>query len=267
MPELPEVETARRTLDPLVRGRRIERLEVRKPEALRSHRPAQAARILQGREIIALDRRGKALLFHLTGGWVLTFQFALWGVVLARDDGAADSATAILLHLGGGRIVEFRELQLSGLNLYPEAKLASVPFFASLGVDPLDRSITPARFRETLRGRGAIRNLLTDQARVAGIGNLWALEILYAAGLRPSHDARTITEGEWARLYRVTRSVLRRAIRAGGEPEFPDATGRKGRYRLAVYGREGKPCRRCGTTIAGGRVGGRPVAYCPKDQT
>jgi formamidopyrimidine-DNA glycosylase len=266
MPELPEVETTRRTLLPLATGRRIERFEVIKPQVLRSHTPADASRILVGRTITGLDRRGKALLWHLDGGWILTFHFALWGVVRATDQVVADSGTAAILRCERGPTVEFRELQLSGFNLYKESALGSVPFFAEMGPDPLARSLTAARFRERLMGRGAVRNLLTDQARLAGIGNLWAQEILFSAGLRPGRKAETLTGPQWEKLYRAMRSVLGRAVRAGGEPEFADVTGRPGRYRLAVYGRDGQRCRICGTTIASGRVGGRPVSYCPKCQ-
>jgi len=271
MPELPEVETARRTLEPLVVGRRIERLEVVKPRCLRSHAPAEASRILSGRRITAVDRRGKALLFSLEDGWVLAFHFALWGVVRVRDAPpggavAADAATSALLHLDGGRAVEFRELQLSGLHLYRAAELERVPFFAEMGPDALAPGLTLGQFRERLRGRGALRALLTDQSRLSGIGNMWSQEILFAAGLRPSRTAQTLDDAAWARLYRATRTVLRRAVRAGGEPEFPDATGRRGRFALAVYNRAGQPCRTCGAKIAAGRVAGRPAFYCPKCQ-
>ncbi|MDR7542923.1 MAG: DNA-formamidopyrimidine glycosylase family protein [Armatimonadota bacterium] len=271
MPELPEVDTARRTLEPLVVGRRIERLEVLRAACLRTHAPAEASRILAGRRIQAIGRRGKALVFSLDGGWVLTFHFALWGVVRVRDAlaGAApsgDAATSALLHLEGGRAVEFRELQLSGLHLYREAELKRTPFFAEMGPDALAPGLTLRQFRERLRGRGTIRSLLTDQSRLAGIGNMWSQEILFAAGLRPSRAAQTLDAAAWSRLYRATRTVLRRAVRAGGEPEFPDATGRLGRFALAVYKRAGQPCRVCGTTIAQGRVGGRPAFYCPTCQ-
>jgi formamidopyrimidine-DNA glycosylase len=266
MPELPEVETTRRTLEPLVAGRRIERFEVFKPQTLRSHTPAEASRVLAGRTITGLGRRGKALLWHLDGGWILTFHFALWGVVQVRGQVVGDAGTAAVLSCAGGPAIEFRELQLSGFSLYPESDLAAVPFFAGMGPDPLARTLTAPRFKERVRGRGAIRNLLTDQSRLAGIGNLWAQEILFVAGLRPARKAETLTDAQWTRLYRATRSVLRRAVRAGGEPEFRDVTGRLGRYRLAVYGRDGRRCRICGTKIASGRVGGRPVSYCPRCQ-
>jgi formamidopyrimidine-DNA glycosylase len=266
MPELPEVETLRRSLEPLVVGRRIASFDVARPQALRSHTPAEAAKLLAGRVVIGLSRRGKALIFRLDSAWVLTFHFALWGVVRAAETVTPDAATAAVLAFDGGPQVEFRELQLSGFNLYPASALDDVAFFAEMGPEPMDPGLTAARLREILQGRGAIRNLLTDQTRLAGIGNLWAQEILFAAGLRPGRKAETLTAPLWAELHRATRSVLRRAVRAGGEPEFANARGRKGRFRLAVYGRGGQPCRRCGTTIASARVGGRPVSYCPRCQ-
>lgn len=266
MPELPEVETARRTLEPLVVGRRIKRVEVLRPEVLRTHAPEAAARILTGRTITGLTRRGKALLFALSGGWTMTFHFSLWGTVLAAPEALSDKATAVVVGLDRGRVIEFRELQLSNLHLYPTAHLGGVTYLASLGVDPLDGSVTPGRFRELLAGRGVIRALLTDQTRLAGIGNLWANEILFGAKLRPARKAPTLSDRHWRALHRAARSVLQRAIRAGGEPEFVDAVGRKGRFRLAVYGRGGQPCRMCGATIVEARAGGRPSFHCPRCQ-
>lgn len=266
MPELPEVETARRSLEPLIVGRRIERLEVFRPPSLRSHRPAEAARLVGGRTIKGVQRRGKALLFALDGGWWLVFHFSLGGVIRVRSDFSPDAATAVALHLDDGQVIEFRELQLSTLNIYTQAELDRAPYLADLGPDPLDEAVTLPRFREALAGRGAIRPLLSDQTRLAGIGNLWSQEILFAAGIRPMRRAQTLSDREWAQLYRAMRSTLRRAVRAGGEPDFEDAAGRRGRCRLAVYGRGGQPCPRCGARIVSTRVGGRPAFYCPRCQ-
>lgn len=266
MPELPEVETARLTLAPRIVGRRITGLTVHRPETLRSHTPSAAARILFGQTFTDVARRGKALLFRLDGGWTLAFHFALWGVILVRPAPTDHVAASVTIDLDDGSRLEFRELQLSNLNLYRTADLTKVAYLSSLGPDPLDRSITPTRFRQRLTGRGAVRNLLTDQERLAGIGNLWALEILFAARMRPARTAETLTTADWGRLYRSVRSVLRRGIRAGGEPEFQDASGRKGRFPLAVYGRAGQPCRVCGTPIRTGKVGGRPAFFCPRCQ-
>lgn len=266
MPELPEVETARSTLAPLVVGRRIERIRVFRPEVLRTHTPDDAARILVGRTITNITRRGKALLFALSGEWTMTFHFSLWGTILVAPAAINDKVTAVVLGLDGDRIIEFRDLQLSNLHLHPTAELGRVQYLASLGVDPLDRSVTPARLRALLSGRGVLRNLLTDQARLAGIGNLWVNEILFAARLRPHRRVETLSDQQWKVLHRAMRSVLGRGVRAGGEPEFIDAAGRKGRSRLAVYGRGGQPCRVCGTKIVAGKVGGRPSFYCSRCQ-
>ena len=266
MPELPEVETARRTLASHVVGRRIDGIDVRRPQVFRSHTPRDAERILKGRTFTGITRRGKALLFDLGQTWTMTFHFSLWGTILALDRPINDAATAVVMTLSDRKVIEFRDLQLSNLNLFPTPRsrtwntlrrwvpIPSIPFAHRCAVSP------------ALDGRGALRNLLTDQTRLAGIGNLWALEILFAAGVRPSRKAATLRDDEWRRLYRATRNVLQRGIRAGGEPEFIDADGRKGRFRLAVYGRKGQPCRRCGRAIMSGKVGGRPSFYCPKDQ-
>jgi len=266
VPELPEVETVRRTLAPLVTGRRIVRVDVRRPQVVRSHTPNEAARILTGLTCLGVGRRGKALVFDLGPVWTMTFHFSLWGTILVVDRPIDDGATAVVLALDSGRVIEFRELQLSSLNLYSTAALGEVEYLASLGPDPLDRAVTATTFRRRLAGRGAIRNQLTDQTRLAGIGNLWALEILFAAGLRPDRKSESLRDEDWRRLYRATRNVLQRGIRAGGEPEFVDADGRKGRFRLAVYGRGGQPCPTCGRPIKAGKVGGRPSFYCAKDQ-
>jgi len=267
VPELPEVETARRTLEPLMIGRRIAHVDVRRPEALRSHTPAEASRILVGQTFTDVARRGKALLFTLDGGWTLTFHFALWGVILVKTlPLSADAHTAVTIGLHDGSGLEFRELQPSNLNLYRRADLSKVAYLASLGPDPLDASVRLPQFRELLTGRAALRNLLTDQERLSGIGNLWALEILFTARMRPTRTAQNVTTKEWQTLFRAMRAVLRRGIRAGGEPEFLDATGRAGRFRLAVYGRAGQPCWVCGTPIRSGKVGGRPTFFCPRCQ-
>ncbi len=267
MPELPEVETARRTLEPLLIGRRIAHVDVRRPEALRSHTPAEASRILVGQTFTDVTRRGKALFFALDGGWTLMFHFSLWGVVLVKTlPLSADAHTAVTIGLHDGSGLEFREFQLSNLNLYRRADLSNVAYLASLGPDPLDASVRLRQFREHLTGRGALRNLLTDQERLSGIGNLWALEILFAAGMRPTRTAQDLTTKQWQTLFRAMRGILHRGIRAGGEPEFLDATGRAGRFRLAVYGRAGQPCRVCGTPIRSGKVGGRPTFFCPRCQ-
>lgn len=261
MPELPEVETARRSLTRAVVGKTIARVSVLRPVAVRSHAPAQFARALRGTRITGVRRRGKTLRVSLDGR-VLVFHYMLWGVIRfhAKAEGPREG-TNLMLEFRDGSCLEFRDLQLSQFHLVR----AGADDEAN-AIDPLGTGTTFAVFRGALRPRGTIRNALTDQARIAGIGNLWVHEILFAARLRPMRERRTLGEGDLRTLFRKTRQVLGKAIRAGGEPDFADAFGRRGRYRLMVYGRAGQPCPRCGGKIRDGRLGGRPTFYCPSCQ-
>jgi formamidopyrimidine-DNA glycosylase len=267
MPELPEVEAARRSLQTRVVGDVIASVAVYSPTSIRTHRPAAFAKLLRGKRIRSVHRRGKTLQFALTGGWTMLCHFKLWGIVrFSRAAASPDRHTAVVLSFSDGSSLEFRELQLSELGLHRTPEIDRIEYLASLGVEPLSAAFTKARFREMLAGRGAIKALLTDQTRIAGIGNLWALEVLHAARIRPDRPASSLSPQEADVLYRTIRRVLRHAIAAGGEPEFVDAAGRKGRWRLAVYGRDGQPCPRSDGTISMTRLGGRPSFYCPHCQ-
>lgn len=267
MPELPEVESAKRSLKSVVIGKVITSVDVRQAASVRTHTPAGFARRLKGLKIVDVARRGKTLLFRLNGGWTLVFHFKLWGLIrFSRAGPSPDHQAAVVITFRDGSAVEFRELQLSELGLHRTDALDRVQHLAGLGIEPLSPAFTAERFRELLQVRGAVRSLLTDQGRIAGIGNLWAHEILYKACVLPHREARLLTEGEIKRLHRSVKQVLRGAIRAGGEPEFVDAVGRKGRWRIRVYGRGGQPCPRRDGTVRATRLGGRPSFYCPTCQ-
>ena len=263
MPELPEVEVARRSLHPTVVGKTVARVSVLRPNVLRSHTPDRFSRALRGGKIADVQRRGKTLRLHLNGR-VLVFHYMLGGIVRYHPAAVVPrEGTGLMLYFSDGSCLEFRDLQLSQFHLVradaPETK-------GEAAVEPLASTTTLARFRAALPPRGAIKNALTDQRRIAGIGNLWAHEILFAAGLNPARRTGTLRDAELRTVYRTMRQVLAKAVRAGGEPDSLDALGRRGRYRLMVYGRAGQPCRVCGTGIMGGRLGGRPTFYCPSCQ-
>ena len=242
-------------------GKTIARVSVLRPVAVRSHSPARFARALRGARIAEVRRRGKTLRISLDG-LTLIFHYMLWGVIRFHPTAVdPEEGTSLLLDFRDGSTLEFRELQLSRFHLVRAGAADE-----DNAIDPLAAGTTFAVFRAALRPRGSIRNALTDQARIAGIGNLWAHEILFAARLRPMREMRTLGEGDRRALYRKTRQVLSRAIRAGGEPDFVDVFGRRGRYRLMVYGRAGQPCLGCGGKVRDGRVGGRPTFYCPACQ-
>jgi formamidopyrimidine-DNA glycosylase len=263
VPELPEVESARRSLARTVVGKRIARVEVLRPVAVRTHSARAFSRALAGETLAGVERRGKALWFRLKR-WVLVFRYMLWGVVrFRRRAPEPDRGTTVLVTFSDGSALEFRELQLSTFHLVPAGREAEV---ADGGIEPLSPALTLAAFREALGRRGTVKDALCAQDRLAGIGNLWAHEILFEARLRPDRTVGSLTPGEVETLYRAVRETLRKAVRAGGEPDFEDALGRKGRYPLAVYGRAGQPCRVCGTAIVGTRLHGRPSFFCPSCQ-
>lgn len=267
MPELPEVEATARSLRRLLPGKSVASVDVRQATSVRTHAVGDFTRLLTGRHIERVSRRGKMLLVTLSEGWTLLVHFKLWGIVrFWKTAGVPDSQTAVLITFTDGSSLEFRELQLSELGLHQTEDLPRLKYLASLGVEPLSRTFSKSFFRSRLAARGNIRALLTDQSRIAGMGNLWALEILHAARIRPDRQVSTVTPAETDRLYRTIRHVLQRAIAAGGEPEFVDPTGRKGRWRLAVYGRGGQRCPRRDGTIRAVRLGGRPSFYCPTCQ-
>ncbi len=267
MPELPEVESARRSLRRVAPGKVIASVDVRSSTSVRTHSAAAFARVLKGRRIRRVDRRGKTLLVDLSDGWTLIFHFKLWGTVrFSRSAAVPDAQTAVVMFFEDGGSLEFRELQLSELGLHPTRTLSQVQYLGSLGVEPLSGAFTRARFGDLVAGRGTVRALLTDQERIAGIGNLWAHEILHSARIRPDRTSASLTAREVDGLFRTIRRVLQRAVRVGGEPEFVDAAGRKGHWRLAAYGRGGQRCPRGDGKIRETRLGGRPSFYCPTCQ-
>ncbi len=267
MPELPEVEVARASVEPLVAGRRITSVDLHRPTVIRRVPSRQFAAGLVGKRVKRVRRRGKALLFDLAPSWVLVFRFMLWGLLRVRSGATpADPQTAVVLHFRGGMQLEFRELQLSSLTLYRTREFSRDAFFATMGIDPLAPAFDREYFAVLCKSRGTIRAVLTDQQRLAGIGNLWAHEVLHAARLRPSRSAASLSESERTGLFHAIGRVLRRGIRSGGEPAFIDALGRRGRYRLAVYGCGGKRCPRGDGIIRASRLGGRPSFYCPTCQ-
>jgi len=263
VPELPEVESARRSLFRTVAGKTIDRPVVRRAVAIRTHSAPAFVRAVRGATITDVARHGKSLWF-LLGRWILVFHFKLWGVVRFHPQAAQpDKGTALALVFTDGSSLEFRDLQLSSFHLLRAGREAPA---SDYGIEPLSPTTTFEVFRRALGSRGTIKDALTHQERLAGIGNLWAHEILFQARLKPDRMLESLTATEARTLYRKSRETLRNAVEAGGEPEFRDASGREGRYRLAVYGRAGQPCVVCGAKIRGGRLRGRPTFFCPTCQ-
>lgn len=270
MPELPEAETIVRGLRRSVVGRRIRRVEVVHADVLRVP-PRAFARAVRRRAIEGVGRRGKKVLVFLDGGGVLVVSLGMTGVLLpfARPPRATErpSHPAVRFRFDGGGTLVFDDQRRFGT-----VEVLSAPEWAErdarMGPEPLGRGFTPTRLAHDLgRSRTPVRSWLLDQRRIAGIGNIYAVEALHRAGIHPLRPADEVDAAEALRLHGAIRSVLRAAIHHGGTTirDYRNADGDEGEYgpRLGVYGREGEPCLRCGAPVARVVLSNRSAWFCP----
>jgi formamidopyrimidine-DNA glycosylase len=269
MPELPEVETVVRGLRAAVIGDTIESVWIGpRPQPLKS--PAEEiARTLEGATIAAVRRMGKHILIDLAhrspevpdAHWIV--HLGMTGqLVIARSDAEVPKHTHLVAHLASGRELRFTDPRMFG-------KLAVTGEFDPGGTEPLD--ITNEQFAELFRGRKTpIKSALLNQQLVRGIGNIYADEALFRAGIRPRRRAASLTRDDLRRLHGSVQQVLREAIEAGGSSvsDYVGATGEPGFFQLKhrVYGREARPCLRCKTSIKRVVISGRSSHYCPRCQ-
>lgn len=265
MPELPEVETVRRTLLPRVRGRRIVDVRVREAR-LRTPVAEDFAAKLVGRSVADLRRVGKYLLFDLDDGRVWLVHLGMTGCLATRSAGR-ERHDHVHIALSDGTQLVYNDPRRFGLM-----RVADEPEeLSGLGVDPLSTGYTAEYLHAVCRGRARpIKTLLMDQAVVAGLGNIYVSEILFHAGVRPSRRSGTLRRRELIEIQAATRAVLERAIRKGGSSisDYRDGEGRTGYFQLEldVYDRRGEPCHKCGAAIRGRILSGRSSFYCPACQ-
>jgi len=266
MPELPEVETIRLTLMPRVAGQTVEEVVVRETR-LRQKVKAEFGVQLTGRRFTALRRAGKYLLFDLDDGRILLVHLGMSGCLATSAD-RTDRHDHVVFRLSNGVIVTYNDPRRFGCMKIIEPGEGEL---SDLGVDPLSSDFTPEHLRELCRRRRRpIKTLLMDQALVAGVGNIYASEILFRAGVRPARGAHTLRGREIAAIHAATEEVLAEAIRWGGSSisDYRDGNGNRGGFqdRFRVYQRGGESCGRCGTTIRARPLGGRSSFYCPACQ-
>jgi formamidopyrimidine-DNA glycosylase len=303
MPELPEVETVRAGLEPVLRGRRFVRVEQRRAD-LRFPLPERFAERLTGRKVERLDRRAKYILVHLDGGEVLAIHLGMTGRfsvmlppvrVCARtpssrlrgegiqlgdytyEHGRDAKHDHLVFRMSGGAVVTYNDARRFGyMTLIREQDLAQDAFFKGLGVEPLGDDLTPEYLARRAEGRKAdLKALLMDQRIVAGLGNIYVCEALFRAGLSPFKPAGRLATGTAKptpaarRLVPQIKAVLADAIRAGGSTlrDYKQADGSIGAFQdeFQVYGREGEPCPRrdCRGRVRRKTQGGRSTFYCP----
>ncbi|HUC00013.1 MAG TPA: bifunctional DNA-formamidopyrimidine glycosylase/DNA-(apurinic or apyrimidinic site) lyase [Solirubrobacterales bacterium] len=287
MPELPEVETVARQLEPEIEGRRIELLEVLDPRWSRPLPPEQLGAAVTGSTIEGLGRRGKYLLLALDGDRTLVMHLRMTGnLVLVEGDDILDPAEGRLLYQGErttearhlrARFVldDGRELWFTDPRRFGEAFLLDndqLPVrFAKLGVEPFSDEFTPEHLGEVAAGRTApLKSFLLDQSRIAGIGNIYADEALYRARLHPLSPAGSMKPEHWQALRDAVVAALAAGIDAGGSSidDYRDGRGEKGtmQEKFLVHTREGEPCPSCGGEIVRIVVGGRSTYFCPSCQ-
>lgn len=282
MPELPEVETVRRTLEPLLVGRRIARVELRRADIVEGDHSAAA--LLEGATIRALARRGKQLAIigeheerrsraGTSAGRVLIVHLGMTGQLVhhaARPDLSSTTHVHALWTIESratrdAGVLMFRDPRRFG-GLWPlTSEHALNERWGSLGPDGLEATAAALRERAG-RSHRAIKAALLDQGVIAGVGNIYADESLHRAGIRPARSCHRIKGEEWERLAAEVRTVLHRAIASGGSTlrDYVGGTGRPGAAQLlhAVYGRGGQPCLACGVELRVGVVGQRTTVWC-----
>ncbi|HRQ63619.1 MAG TPA: bifunctional DNA-formamidopyrimidine glycosylase/DNA-(apurinic or apyrimidinic site) lyase [Xanthomonadaceae bacterium] len=269
MPELPEVETTRRGIEPHLVGRAVTAVVVRQP-SLRWPVAAELRNRLVGAVLTAVRRRAKYLLLDSEVGSALVhlgMSGSLRILPGATPPGVHDHVD---LHLADGRMLRFTDPRRFGCWLW-QAPGDTHPLLRGMGPEPLDDAFDGEHVWRLSRGRAvAVKTFLMDQAVVVGVGNIYAAESLFRAGIHPARAAGRIARARYARLAEAVKAVLAHAIDRGGTTlrDFLNADGAPGYFEqeLMVYGREGEPCRACATILRGLRLGQRASAYCPRCQ-
>lgn len=270
MPELPETETIARDLDRALSGAVIVAAKVLRADVLREVSARTLARRVSGTPIVRSWRRAKAVVLELGSGDRLVVQPRFTGALLVDDGNLPDAErrfVTLTLALADGRSLVYRDIRRLGtVALMSPARFAA--FDASLGAEPLDQSFTATHLSGILRdSRQAVKKLLMDQRRLAGVGNIYANEALWRARIDPSRAGRTIAPSEAESLHGGLTGVLRESIDARGTSfrDYRDASGARGAFaaKLAVYGRGGLPCPRCGAALVDtSAIDGRTTVFC-----
>jgi formamidopyrimidine-DNA glycosylase len=274
MPELPEVEVLRRSLEPHLVGDRIERVEVTNPSLREPVDVPRLRRAARGREVVALRRRSKYLLIDLEGGWTVVVHLGMSGrLTLAPAAVPPELHEHVAFHLRSGRRLRFRDPRRFGVVFAAKtAELGADPHFVHLGPEPLEPGLSGKVLGEVLARaaagrRGPVKAFLMDAGVVVGVGNIYASETLHRAGVHPDRSVARISRQRWQRVAESAMAVLRQAIAQGGTTlnDFADGEGRSGYFQvsLTVYDREGEPCLACGRPVRRIVQAGRSTFYCP----
>ena len=271
MPELPEVETIRRQLAPQLEGRTLTGVEILDPRWTRPVAPGPVAQRLQGVAVNQVGRRGKYLVWNLSGELYLLMHLRMTGTLLF-DPVVEPPHTRVRFTLNGGHRLAYIDPRRFGTgHLLADAAERDDYFAARLGVEPLTPAFTAEHLRGSARGRTApVKSFVLDQRRIAGVGNIYADEALFRAGIHPLRPAGKLTLADWRRLRVAIEDALAAGIDARGASidDFRHLDGARGSFqdRFLVHRRQGMPCPRCATPVTKIVVGGRGTYVCERCQ-
>ncbi len=267
MPELPEVETVVRTLRPHLTGQTITGVEIYWPRTIATPKPEVFRAQLPGRQIAGVQRRGKFVIIGLEQGDLLVHLRMTGQLLIAAAGAPALKHLRVAIELDGRQLLFNDTRKFGRMYLVPDA----AQWLAGLGPEPLGDELTAEMLQARLCGRRtAIKSLLLDQRVLAGVGNIYADEVLHAACIAPHRPGHTLSSTEVQALHAALRSVLAQAIENRGTTfsDYRDGKGDPGQHQqaLRVYGQAGAPCPRCGCRIERDRLGGRSAYHCPRCQ-
>lgn len=271
MPELPEVETTRRGIEPHIVGRTISKVVVHNAN-LRWPVPRNLNKALAGLKVASLTRRGKYILIGFTSGSVIIHLGMSGSLRMVGCDTARNKHDHVEFVFNNNQCLRLRDPRRFGAVLYTTDDPLQHKLLAKLGPEPLQRTFSGRHLYELSRNKKvAVKLFIMNSANVVGVGNIYANEALYLAGIHPKRVAGRLSAAHYDRLAKAIKKVLRAAIKAGGTTlrDFTAEDGRPGYFqqKLNVYGKAGEPCPRCGTTIKHINLGQRATYYCPHCQT
>jgi len=274
MPELPEVETIKRSLEPLVKDKIISDVEIYYDGIIKYPQPEKFKEMICGRKIIDINRRGKYLLFHLDDNNTLVIHLRMTGQLIVCDrDISFGKHTHLIFRISSRRDLRFTDIRKFGtVYLVPTSDWTRIKGLQNLGYEPLSKKFNFETLKNLITGRKRLLKVfLLDQSKIAGIGNIYADEILFSAGLHPKREIQMLTQSEITNLYNAITQKLEEGIKYRGTSfsDYVDGRGEKGSYqeKLHVYGRGGKPCLKCGALLEKSIIAGRGTVFCPKCQS
>lgn len=270
MPELPEVETIKRQLSRKIKGKKIKDVEVRLPKLVK-YPLEKFKKLVKGAKIVGLRRRGKLVFIELSSGYFLVIHLKLSGQLIFNS--GEGKHTHVIYHFTDGSHLIHNDLRRFGfIKVVPKDELDNFIQAQRLGPEPLEKSFTLKKFKELLakRKKSKIKLILMDQSFLVGVGNIYANEILFSAGVLPTREVGKLTSQEIQKIYQGIKRILTLAIQKKGssDRDYVDASGKKGRYMelIKVYRREGEACLKCNTKVKRLKMGSRSAYFCPKCQ-